>query len=142
MAVKRKRGRPKGELTRCSGRWTEAQFNSFITRQLRQATRKWAPIGDCKKNARVARGLYLCADCKQHVPPTVKDGRKRVTNIFVDHIDPIVDPSKGFEGWDKYVNRMFCEEDNLQLLCGECHDRKTLAERAIAQERRRNENEV
>jgi hypothetical protein len=58
-------------------------------------------------------------------------GRKKLTNIFVDHINPIVDPIEGFITWDEYIDRMFCEKDNLQLLCGECHDKKTLAEREL-----------
>lgn len=132
-------GRPAGPKTRCSGQWTEAKFNSFIRNQLRGATRKWAPINEVKKEANVERGVYLCAHCKKHVPPTVKDGRRRVNNIFVDHIDPIVDPTKGFESWDVFIDRMFCEKSNLQLLCGDCHDKKSMAERALAKERRDNE---
>ena len=129
-----KRGRPGGPKTRNSGRWTEAKFASFIKNNLRSATRKWQPIQDVKKKANVSRGLYECAGCKQHVPPTIKQGRRRVTNIFVDHIDPIVDPKTGFIDWDTYINRMFCEEDNLQLLCGPCHDEKSMKERALTAE--------
>lgn len=141
MAV-RKRGRPKGELTRCNGKWSEAEFNSFITRQLRGGSRKWAPIHECKKAANVSRGLYLCAGCKQEVPPTLKEGMKRKKNIFVDHIEPIVDPAKGFEDWTTFINRLYCEGDNLQLLCGPCHTEKTLEERRVATERRKNEKQV
>jgi 5-methylcytosine-specific restriction endonuclease McrA len=129
--------RPSGEKTRCSGQWTEAKFSSFIRNQLRSATRKWAPISITKKKANVERGVYECAECKQHVPPTIKQGRKRVNNVFVDHIKPIVDPEVGFTNFDDYINRMFCEEENLQLLCGECHDKKSMAERALAAETRK-----
>lgn len=134
-------GRPSGPKTRCSGQWTEAKFNSFIRNQLRSATRKWAPINDVKKEANVERGVYLCAGCKELVPPTTKQGRKRVQNIFVDHIDPIVDPTVGFEGFDVYIERMFCEKGNLQLLCGECHDKKSMEERRIAAETRKTRKE-
>ena len=85
------------------------------------------------------RGKYLCAVCKQVVPVTVKVGRKRVKNVFVDHIDPIVDPRVGFVSWDVFIERMFCEEDNLQVVCGDCHDKKSLKERAQAKERRQND---
>lgn len=140
--MRAKRGRPSGPLTRNGGTWTEAKFSSFIKNQLRSATRKWAPIQQCKKDANVERGFYLCAGCKEHVPPTIKQGRRKVTNIFVDHIEPIVDPATGFVDWDTYINRMFCEKDNLQLLCGECHDKKSMAERALTakynQERKEN----
>lgn len=131
--------RPSGPKTRCGGEWTESKFNTFIRNQLRGATRKWAPISNCKKAANVSRGLYMCAECEQVVPLTVKVGTKRIKNIFVDHIDPIVDPKVGFQGFDVYIERMFCEADNLQLLCGQCHDEKSLKERAEAKIRRDNE---
>lgn len=119
--------RPSGDKTRCGGRWTEAKWKSFIKNQLRSATRKWAPISDCLSAARVKRGFYECADCKEHVPNTIKEGGKRVKNIFVDHIEPIV-PVTGWISWDSCIERMFCELDNLQLLCKACHDRKSKEE--------------
>lgn len=134
-------GRPSGPKTRCSGAWSEAKFKSFIKNQLRGATRKWAPINEVKKEANLSRGVYLCAGCGQHVPPTIlvtqKGRRKRVNNIFVDHIEPIIDPKTGFTTWDDCINRMFCEKDNLQLLCGPCHDEKSMEERRITAEYRR-----
>lgn len=60
-------------------------------------------------------------------------------NIFVDHIAPIVDPEVGFVSWDEFIERMYCEKDNLQLLCKACHDLKSSDERTTAVERRRKE---
>tara|TARA_R110002050_G_scaffold291167_2_gene445439 strand:+ start:11684 stop:12106 length:423 start_codon:yes stop_codon:yes gene_type:complete len=134
-------GRPSGEKVRNGGTWTESKFNTFIRNQLRSATRKWGPIQTAKKKANVARGVYECAGCKEHIPPTIRKGRKRVQNIFVDHISPIVDPEVGFQGFDIYIDRMFCEDENLQVLCGECHDKKSLQERQTAVERRKKEKE-
>lgn len=79
--------------------------------------------------------------CKESVPNTLKEGRRRVQNIFVDHIVPVVDPEVGFTNWDDYIEGMFSEEDNLQLLCKKCHDRKSTEERSVAQERRKREGE-
>lgn len=133
--------RPSGPKNRCNGLWTEARYNSFIKSLLRQGTRRWAPVSVVQKEARVARGLYECAHCKEHVPPTLRDGRKRVQNIFVDHIKPIIDPAIGFTTWDECIERMFCEADNLQVLCRPCHDVKSNEERAVAAMRRANEKE-
>lgn len=133
--------RPSGPKTRCNGQWTEARFHSFIKSLLRQGTRRWAPISEVMKEARVSRGMYLCAGCKQEVPPTIKDGRKRVTNVSVDHIIPVIDPEVGFVSWDDTIEKMFAEKDNLQLLCKECHDKKTTEERAKAALRRANKKE-
>lgn len=119
--------RPSGPKTRCGGRWTEAKWKSFIKNQLRGATRKWAPIQDCLRNARVKRGFYLCQGCMEHVPASIKEGARRAKNVFVDHIEPIV-PTTGWISWDSCIERMFCEEDNLQVLCKACHDKKSKGE--------------
>ena len=133
--------RPSGEKTRCGGRWTDAKYKSFIKNQLRGATRKWAPIQDCLRNARVKRGFYLCAGCGEHVTNTIKQGAKRVKNVFVDHIEPIV-PTTGWISWDSCIERMFCEADNLQLLCKECHDKKSKEETAERAAHRRKAKEI
>jgi len=136
MTEKKKSTR--GELVKNDGTWTQAKFNSFIKNNLRSATRKWGPIHKCTKDARVARGLYECAECKDHVPASIVDPEKRcrVKNIFVDHIVPIVDPALGFISWDSVIERMFCDSSNLQLLCLKCHKAKSQEEIDIAKARR------
>jgi 5-methylcytosine-specific restriction endonuclease McrA len=59
---------------------------------------------------------YKCAECKQLFV---------VTDVQVDHINPVVDPKKGFTTWDNFIDRMFCEMKNLQVLCKPCHKIKT-----------------
>ena len=138
---KNKGGRPSGDKTRCGGQWTEARYRSFVKSTLRQATRKWGPIQQCLKDARVRRGFYLCACCNQEVTATVmatlKNGKKkRVKNAIVDHIEPIVDPHTGFTTWDDCIERMFCEIDNLQVVCHACHQEKCAEEAAISKKRK------
>lgn len=136
-------GRPQGPLVKNDATWTQAKFNSFIKNNLRSATRKWAPIQKCKKRAHVARGLYKCDCCGEEVPPTIfiEDKRKRVKNVYVDHIIPIIDPAVGFTTWDECIERMFCDSSNLQLLCKKCHSEKSQEEIEIAKERRRRTKE-
>lgn len=119
---------------RNSGTWTEARFHSFITGALRSTLRRWGPMHKVKKKANIRWGWYLCAGykCKTHqVESSVKNGRKKVNNIHVDHISPVVDPATGFMSWDVYVERMFLEEEGLQVLCKKCHDAKTADERKL-----------
>lgn len=115
---------------RNGGRWTEARYRSFVTSTLRAGSRKWPPKYETlnaaktekkinKKTGRLAQH-YLCAECQQEFP---------AKEIQVDHIKPVVDPKKGFETWDKYIERMFCEEENLQVLCSSCHKSKTNKEK-------------
>jgi hypothetical protein len=128
--------------TRCSGQWTESRFTSFIKGGLRQMSLRWAPIQQCKKRAWLKRGWYRCEQCHAEVPTTIKlaDG-KRVKGIYVDHIQPIIDPAIGFTSWDDVINRMFCELDGLQCICKVCHDTKTQEEKQIAALRRQKEDQ-
>lgn len=119
--------------------WTEAKYINFIKNGLRSLTMKWAPIQKCRKDAQVSRGVYLCNGCEKNVKTTIVVDGVRSKNIFVDHIEPIVDPNVGFTGFDDFIERMFCESDNLQVLCKECHDDKSYEERKIATDRRKRE---
>lgn len=121
---------PKPSKPYNNGQWTIARFNSFIKGALRSASNRWGPKHSVLKKARTERGIYCCAGfhIKPHVVPVTRMvGKKRIRNVSVDHIIPIMD---GSVTWDDVIKRMFCEEDGLQVLCKECHDKKTKEERA------------
>jgi len=124
----------RGEKTRCGGTMTEAQFNSMIKSLLRAGSRRWAPISQCDRNATVRRGVRRCAGCQEEVKVTTVIDGKRKKNTSIDHIVPIV-PVTGFRSWDEVIENMFCEIEELQLLCLPCHKEKSkleTAERAAA----------
>lgn len=127
------------ERTRASGTWTEARWTSFVKSALRGASRKWKPKNDCLRKARVSRGIYKCACCGGEFPKHTIENGKKVNNANVDHIKPVIDPATGFTTWDDYIENLFCEEENFQVLCHGCHEIKTNEEKAIAAERRKNE---
>lgn len=105
---------------------------------------RWPPKNEAKKAARVGRGKYRCAECGGVGPATLppeKGRKRRRNNAAVDHINPVIDPAVGFVSWDDFIARMFCEKGGFQVLCWECHTKKTAEERAIATGRRRKENE-
>ena len=107
---------------------SESAFHSFIKSILRKASMRWGPVNRIKAQSRIERGFYKCAQCGATVPATavvtLKNGKvKRVKNIAVDHISPIV-PVTGFDSWDGVIDRLFCNEDGLQLLCRSCHEEK------------------
>ena len=56
--------------------------------------------------------------------------------LEIDHKDPIIPVGETLEEqtWDKIIDNVWCDERNLQALCGNCHDIKTKAENS---ERRR-----
>ena len=108
--------------TRCNNEWTESRFNIFIKSALRSASNRWAPKYTCKKNAKIARNTYVCAECG-----------KKVGNKFIkiDHINPVVSTIDGFVDWNTYIERMFVEIDGFAAICKKCHDDKTYIENTI-----------
>lgn len=110
--------------------WTEGRKRGFIVAVLRSGTRRWPPKFEAlneaktekKKNEKTGRIAqhYVCAGCDQEFTST---------NIEVDHIVPVVDPKKGFKDWNTYIKRLFCEKQNLQVLCKPCHKQKTKEEK-------------
>ena len=119
-------------MNRNGGEWTDARYHSFITGALRSASHRWPPKWKVKTKARVERGKYLCSgyEVDPHIVPA------KETNV--DHISPIIDPDKGFISWDDFIERLFCEEEGLQVLCKDCHARKTKNERIANNARKRN----
>lgn len=108
------------------GEWTQGRFNSFVTSILRSGSRRWGPkyqtlnAAKTEKKTNVKSGRlaqhFLCATCNKEF--VAKD-------VQVDHIIPI-----GTEKtWDQFIDGLFCEEDNLQVLCIPCHKIKTKAEK-------------
>lgn len=60
----------------------------------------------------------------------------------MDHIVPIIDPCVGFTDWDEFIENLYCELDNLQVLCWSCHEEKTGEERSLATQRKRLEKAI
>lgn len=55
--------------------------------------------------------------------------------VHIDHIEPVV-PLTGWEGYDSFVSRLFCDITMLQVICEKCHSHKTLSETKIRKENR------
>jgi len=109
-----------------SGTMTNTAFFSMIRSALRQKSRWWKPITDCKMSARRKyKGLnkrlkweYQCNNCKNYFPDK---------KIQVDHITP-AGSLNSFEDLPSFVKNLFCEKEGLQVLCSTCHDIKTKKE--------------
>lgn len=110
--------------------WTQARKKAFIISVLRSGTRRWPPkyetLNEAKtekktnvKTGRLAQH-YRCASCQEEFT---------ATNIQVDHIIPVASID-GFSTWDSFIENLFCEKDNLQVLCVPCHSEKTKKERS------------
>lgn len=94
-------------------------FQGWVINQLRRLSLKWPPRSKVKTDARLRRGIYKCALCLKET---------RAKDIFLDHIEPVVDPKTGFVDYNTYIARLFVPKEGFQAICRECHDKKTLAE--------------
>lgn len=115
---------------RNGGQWTEARFKSFVTSALRAASRRWPPKYKALKEAFAGKQVnaktgkmamhYRCAVCQKLYV---------ASDVQADHVKPVVDPTKGFVSWDVFIDRLFCEIENFQILCRNCHKNKTSNEK-------------
>lgn len=127
MTKKKITRRTAAPKTRNAGTMSESAFWTFIRSALRQKSRWWKPITECKmKSRRTYKGPnkrqkfeYQCNTCKKWFPEK---------QINVDHIVGAgsLNCSADLAG---FVDRLFCEQDNLQVLCEVCHNEKTQLEK-------------
>ena len=129
MGKKKTAKKPRVVKTRNAGTMTESAFWSFIRSALRQKSRWWKPITQCKHKARRAykgpnkrqKFEYQCKQCQQWFAEK---------NVNVDHITP-AGTLRTAADLPEFVERLFCEIDGLQVLCSTCHDKKTKQEKQL-----------
>ena len=113
---------------RAGGRWTEAQYFQFIRNNLRWMWMKYPVNKAYKTERRIPNDgrfdkrsdyMYSCEICS---------GIFKGCDVQVDHIKPC-GTLKTFEDLPRFVSTLFCEENNLRLLCKGCHQKITNEER-------------
>lgn len=119
----------------------DTKLKNFIIATLRRASFRWKPRGEAKKRYKVKVGEfstgrakygYQCASCKEIF---------KSKDIRMDHIEPAV-PLDGWQGFDVFIERMFCDEDGFQALCDACHTVKTTEEKEIRKINRKKQKEL
>lgn len=110
-----------------NGKWTQGRMDSFVRSAIRGAFRRWPPKWDAlreayagtknSKSGRMAKH-YKCGKCRKLFTQT---------SIQIDHKTPIGRCAT----WDEFIGKLFCEKENLQALCKECHLKKTRKERGL-----------
>ncbi len=110
--------------------WSPARKKAFIVSVLRSGTQRYPPkyetLNEAKTEKRINKTSgrlaqhFCCASCGKDFP---------AKEVQVDHILPVVDPSLGFVSWDVYIERLYCEKENFQILCRDCHKTKTQKEK-------------
>ena len=117
----------------------DKKFEAKIMSALRKLTKQWPPILKAKRKTKIGPELHQCPLCSQ----IIYTGKRSIDVIQVEYPDAIagrmdvdhrtpviaVEDSGKEKDWNKIIDRMFCEEENLQSICWLCHKSKSLAER-------------
>jgi hypothetical protein len=94
------------------------KLKTKITSSLRQISRTWPARHEALRRAKAGQ-YYVCCKC---------DKLHKKEKVQVDHKTPV----GGFKGcWNTYINNLFCDVSNLEVLCIGCHQEKTNEERAV-----------
>lgn len=119
--TKREQGLLKGAIRRV-----------FSRSELRQSIMTSMTVkGYVEPNRPRVKKWSTCAVCSKIHPSYL---------MAVDHINPVIPVTSTFEDMslDEVVNRMWCEEKYLQVICETCHDNKTSEERKERTKNKRN----
>jgi len=110
------------------GRWTAARYRQFVVSALRRAWMKYPVKQDALSAARRpaenrsgrTKWEYRCASCGEWFLGS---------EVQVDHIRECAATDL-----NQFVATLFCERDNLAVLCKGCHQVKTHAMKAARKE--------
>lgn len=119
--------RKKSPLTRCSGTLTESGYLAWIRSALRAKSLKWKPRNDALLAARrpykgtnkLQKWECQCSMCS---------GWFKLKEVVVDHHPHAAGSILSVADIGPFAERLYCEVDNLRVLCVECHRGHTLAE--------------
>lgn len=101
---------------------SKTNIRRWLINKLRRLSYQWPDRKLAIVNARIERGKYRCATCEGSFGPK---------EIQLDHKIPVIDEEIGFVDFNTYIERLFCDEDNFQVLCKPCHAAKTFFEQEI-----------
>lgn len=118
----------KEQLVRCSGTMTESQFLAWIRSALRSKSLRWKPRTDALEMARRPykgpnkrqKFEYQCAICL---------GWFKAADVVVDHHPVAAGSILSIEDVGQFCNNLYCEVDNLRVLCEYDHDLYTLQQK-------------
>jgi hypothetical protein len=101
---------------------------AFAKSALRRASVYWYAMKEAMDNAKVSRGLWKCAQCQ---------GEFKKSEVQKDHISPVVSTDGEKNDMNTYIETLFCEPENIQILCKPCHLTKSAVEQQLRKENRK-----
>lgn len=121
---------PRVERTRANGTFTEARYWGFVRSALRKAWLRWPPRYAALNAAESGIGKlrrWRCAIC---------DGDFLKKDVEVDHFPVACGSLKDYDDLPRFVKTLYCEADNLRVVCKTCHKAHTKQQREDAKEKR------
>ena len=105
-----------------AGTFSQAAFWNFIRQSLRRRTLVWKPIQNVRK---AARRPYIGTNKRRSVAYECFDCKKLFASTEVN-VHHILGAGKLTCGADiqGFIERLFCEEKDLVLLCESCHSKR------------------
>lgn len=118
----------KAPLTRCNGTMTESAWLAWVRSCLRSKSLRWAPRTTALELARrpyrgtnkLQKWEYKCAICS---------GWFKAKEVVVDHYPKPAGSILCVADIGEFANNLFCEVDNLRVLCSTDHDVVTLMDK-------------
>lgn len=97
---------------------------------LRSAARRidlWSPMRkEAIRNARVAKGIVGCAECRVRMKEYAPEKEYQV-----DHTVPASEPAALIHDWNDFFARLFVSASGRRVLCKPCHQAKTNDENKV-----------
>ena len=114
---------PKPPKTRCGKTWSEARYFGFIRSALRRAFTRYPANYQARALAKrpyrgpnkLQKNEFQCGICLNWFPQK---------NTQLHHVIEC-GTLKSYEDLPGFVERLFCEAKDLQVVCKPCHDRIT-----------------
>lgn len=104
---------------------------AFARSELRRSVLADAKVEHSDPTRPRVKTWYKCEEC---------NGRFAQHQLEIDHVSPVVPVDKTLAemSWDDLINRTWCDKMGLQVLCEECHDKKSADERKQRKEHKKN----
>ena len=107
---------------------TESAYLAWIRSTLRSKSLRWPPRNEALKDARRTyhgpvvqqKWEYECKLCKKWY---------KAKEVVVDHFPVAAGSILSVADIGDFANNLYCEKENLRVLCSPCHDTHTLADK-------------
>lgn len=132
----------------------DKKFRGKIINALRKLSFSYPPRNKAKKKQQVGPATFECEHCGVWIYEGSRDIASQLEKLDseppkgiikgkanMDHknsVIPLESFTRGSWDWDEFINRLFCEEEDFQVLCAGCHDIKTRLEDEMRKEYRQN----